>query len=131
MSGVPRIIHTTNLERYFSGLKWDIEPNAMSRPSGNAPMSVTKNSFRVCKKPILSERITIGNCSIISCIRNLLLLVLFWRYSMRAACTPYFSAIASILPSWVLAVKKSFSAAARSEPLRKPTPYSSLLSPTV
>ena len=57
------MIQTRILVIKLSGLNLDIEPKAITRPSGNAPIRVTKNSFRVCIKPTFRARMTIGICS--------------------------------------------------------------------
>ena len=62
ISGEPRTIHTSMRVNTLSGFTLDMDPKAISRPSGSAPSSVTKNSFIVCKNPMFSERTTMGNC---------------------------------------------------------------------
>ena len=56
------MIQTKVRVRIDSGLKRDIEPKAMTRPSGIAPISVTAKSLRVCTKPTFREWKTMGNC---------------------------------------------------------------------
>ncbi len=45
------MIQTNIRVRYRRGRNPDIEPNAITSPSGNAPNNVTKNNFNVCTKP--------------------------------------------------------------------------------
>ena len=71
INGVPLIIHTISLHNQLNGLNDDIDPKAITSPKGAAPISVTKNSLSVCKKPTLSDDITMGICSKISAISNL------------------------------------------------------------
>ena len=63
INGVPRTIHTTVRLSQRNGKKRLIEPNAMIRPSGNAPISVIANSFKDCTKPSFKELMTRRNCS--------------------------------------------------------------------
>lgn len=80
ISGVPRTIQTIILTIKLIGLKpcshernrpWQrifangaqrfIDPKDITSPKGSAPMSVIANSFKVCKKPIFSEFMTVSN----------------------------------------------------------------------
>ncbi len=86
------MIQTKIFVTKLSGLNRDMEPKEIKSPSGNAPIKVTKNSFKVCKKPTFKEWITIGSCFKINSMARP-------AYFTKAACTPYFFAVFSMLPS--------------------------------
>ena len=61
--GVPRIIQTTVLVSQRRGVNRLMEPKEIIRPSGSAPISVTKNNFKVCRKPSFRAPMTVKNMS--------------------------------------------------------------------
>ena len=61
INGVPRNTHTNARQSQRSGASLLIEPNAMTRPSGKAPISVKKKSFKVCQKPSFNAPTTVIN----------------------------------------------------------------------
>ena len=124
------MIQTMNFDNILKGRNFDMDSKAITSPQGTAPINVMKNHLNVCRTPLFNAPRTIGICSM---IRSILLLFCFYFYysCTRAACTPYFSAHAFMLPSAVAFAKNSSRTAARSEPLRKPTPYFSLFRATV
>ena len=61
--GVPRMIQTTVLVSHRRGVNRLMEPKEMIRPRGRAPIRVTANSFRVCRKPSFRAPMTVRNIS--------------------------------------------------------------------
>lgn len=65
IKGVPRMIQTTVFVIKRRGVKRLMEPKETTRPNGIAPISVTANSFSVCRKPSFRAPMTVRNMPVI------------------------------------------------------------------
>ena len=87
IKGVPLTIQIINFVKRLNGLNFDIAPKAIKSPRGSAPIKVTANNFRVCKKPAFNAGMTMGICSriiSISCISYLpFLLYVFFVFQIH------------------------------------------------
>ena len=72
------MIQTMNLDIMLKGRNLDMDPKAITKPKGTAPINVTKNNLSVCRKPLFNAPRTIGICSM---IRSILLLFCFRFYA--------------------------------------------------
>ena len=105
------MIHTKTFEMAFTGFSLLMEQKAIGRPSGAPQSSVTAKISSEIRKP--SQRFAVTSQSVIA---------YFWseKSVIAVLLTPYFAAIAAIVPSAASFSSCSFTLAVRSLPFLKP-----------